>query len=255
MIDSARWLRRFGIAEPDSPRLICFPHAGGAASTFVPLARRLGPGVGVLAAQYPGRQDRSREPCIEDLATLADAFAEALRPLPQTPTVLFGHSMGALVAFEVARRLEREIGRGPDAVVVSGRHAPCTGRPVQVWDEDDLVRELHQLGGTHADVLADEDLRELALHALRGDARAVESYRCEPDATVACRLAAFVGDADPTTSVPDTSAWSRHTTAGFHLNVFPGDHFYMLTALPEVAVALADIVGGRAPWATDRVAV
>lgn len=244
MTSPDRWLRSFGRAAHGSPRLVCFPHAGGAASSFVPLARTLTPGVEVLAAQYPGRQDRSREPCVTDLGELADALTAAVRQRPGGWTVLFGHSMGAILAFEVARRLAGGPGMAPAAVVVSGRQAPSCRHGGEPWDDDDLERELRRLGGTDASVLADDQMREMALQVLRADAQAVASYRPDPDATIGCPLTAFTGDADPTTSVADARAWQRHTTGGFELRVFPGDHFYLRGRLAEVAGALGAIAAG-----------
>ncbi|BFO16870.1 hypothetical protein SHKM778_32580 [Streptomyces sp. KM77-8] len=102
---------------------MCLPHAGGSASYFFPVSRRLSSVADVLVVQYPGRQDRRREPCLGSVADLADALAGELLPLRGGPLVLFGHSLGATVAFEVARRLEAE-GAPPLALFASGRRAP-----------------------------------------------------------------------------------------------------------------------------------
>src|SRR6059058_3650797 len=102
------WLRRFGPVLDSGVRLICFPHAGGSASAYVPLARALAPEVEVLAVQYPGRQDRRHEPPIEDVNRLADLAADVLPTDSARPYALFGHSMGALVAYETALRLSQD---------------------------------------------------------------------------------------------------------------------------------------------------
>lgn len=108
-VETGAWVRRFHPDGRDAAhRLICFPHAGGSASFYFPVSRALTPGVDVLAIQYPGRQDRRHEPCIDSIAALADALAEEVRPWCDRPVTFFGHSMGATLAFEVARRLEAE---------------------------------------------------------------------------------------------------------------------------------------------------
>src|SRR4051794_9909349 len=120
------WLRRFHPAPQAAARLVCLPHAGGSASYYHPLSAALSPAVEAVAVQYPGRQDRRSEPLVDDLLVLADRLADALADEPG-PLALFGHSMGAVLAFEVARRLERE-GREIAALFVSGRRAPTAHR-------------------------------------------------------------------------------------------------------------------------------
>ncbi|WP_238846327.1 thioesterase II family protein [Nocardia terpenica] len=115
MDDEKLWFRRSQPTEQAEHRLVCFPHAGGAASYFTPVARALAPDVDVLAVQYPGRQDRRSEPGIDDIGVLADRVHDIIRTWPSRPLTLFGHSMGAVVAFEVARRLRRD-----------NPHHPCT---------------------------------------------------------------------------------------------------------------------------------
>src|ERR1700712_4687720 len=114
------WIRRFHESPGASARLVCFPHAGGAATYFYPLSRTLAPSIEALAVQYPGRQDRRAEPCVDDIHELADLVAPALLEWADRPLALFGHSMGATLAFEVAGRLEKA-GVRPAGLFVSGR--------------------------------------------------------------------------------------------------------------------------------------
>lgn len=116
------WFRNYGPAPDACVRLVCLPHAGGSASFYFPLARALSPKIEVLAVQYPGRQDRHAEPCVQNIEDMADRIAEALGPWTDRPYALFGHSMGAMVGFEVARRMEAS-GKGPLELFVSGRQA------------------------------------------------------------------------------------------------------------------------------------
>src|ERR1019366_2464785 len=107
-IESSAWIRRYHPSGASTARLICFPHAGGSASYFHPVSERFSPATDVIALQYPGRQDRRHELCIRDIDVLADRITEQLLCLSHKPSVFFGHSMGATLAFEVAWRLERK---------------------------------------------------------------------------------------------------------------------------------------------------
>ena len=112
--DTGLWLRRFHDADPGAPRVICFPHAGGSASWFLPVASALTPRADVLSVQYPGRQDRRQEPLVDDIVTLAGQITDVLAELDERPLLFFGHSMGAVVAFEVSRALAARGLAGPE---------------------------------------------------------------------------------------------------------------------------------------------
>jgi len=245
------WIRRFHPAPEAPTRLVCFAHAGGSAPFFFPVSRALTPDLDVLAIQYPGRQDRRNEPCLDSIPELADHIARELRAWTDKPLTLFGHSMGASVAFEVARRLPEEatlLG-----VVASGRSAPSIVRAERVHEGDDekILEELRNLSGTDAQLLGDEDIVRMILPALRADYKAVETYVCEPvDATIAAPITVMTGDDDPRTSLEQAKAWSRHTDAEFDLKVFPGGHFYLNDNPTAIIAALADQV---AAWVGGRV--
>ncbi|MFJ6725204.1 thioesterase II family protein [Streptomyces sp. NPDC091281] len=244
--DDGLWCRRFHPA-PDAPhRLVCFPHAGGSASYYLPVAAALSPRVDVVAVQYPGRQDRRAEPLLDDIGTLADRVHEALRGWDDRPLTFFGHSMGALVAFEVARRFERD-GGGPTRLFASGRRAPSRYRDENVHrrDDDGIIAEVKSMSGTDDRLLGDDELLRMILPALRGDYRAVETYRAEPGATVACPVSALVGDDDPKTTVDEARDWERHTTGGFDLTVLPGGHFYLNDRAADVIKLLGEHIAAH----------
>ncbi|MER7012793.1 alpha/beta fold hydrolase [Saccharopolyspora sp. NPDC000359] len=209
--------------------MLCFPHAGGAAGSFSPLAKEFTTDVEVHAVQYPGRMERRQEPLCTSVEELADRIFAALGELPDRPLGFFGHSMGATVAFEVAIRLERETGTGPLAVFVSGRRAPSTVRVEQVHEYDDkaLLAEMRSLDGTDSRVLADEEILRMVLPTVRADYRAIETYRCEPGARLACPVVALVGDADPKATAAEVERWEAHTTGPFDMHVLPGGHFFL----------------------------
>jgi surfactin synthase thioesterase subunit len=231
----ALWLRRYRPVRNAGVRLVCFPHAGGSAPFFLPVAAALSPRVDVVAVQPPGRQDRRGEPPIDDLALLASRIYEILRHQPEMPTSFFGHSMGAIVAFELARRLEAD-GRGPAHLFASGRRAPSSWRDEQVHLLDDagILAEVRKLDGTASSLLGDDELMRAALPALRADYRAIETYRCAPDVTVQCPVTVLTGDSDPKTTLEEARAWEQHTSGPFDLQVFAGGHFFLTEHTDEI---------------------
>ncbi|GAA1406570.1 alpha/beta fold hydrolase [Kitasatospora putterlickiae] len=237
------WCRRFEPAPAGAHRLVCFPHAGGSAAFFRPLAAAMSPRAEVVAVQYPGRQDRRLEPVVDDIPRLADGITAALAPWTDAPLTLFGHSMGALVAFEVALRLERA-GHPPARLLVSGRSAPTgpAGVPIDPTD-DELVADIKRLDGTEAWMLEDPELLEMILPAVRADYRAVARYRGGPDAVLSSPISALLGDSDPRAAVDDVRRWAAHTTGGFDLTVFPGGHFYLVDRAAEVIDLLRTRLG------------
>jgi surfactin synthase thioesterase subunit len=236
----SRWLMRFHPLPAAPVRLICFPHAGGSASYYHPLSRRFGTEAEVVVLQYPGRQDRRFEPVIEDIGVLADRVTEQLRTLSDKPTVYFGHSMGAIVAFETACRFEAAGLPVPRSLIVSGRRAPSTWRAETVHRRDDagVIAEVQRLGGTDVKLIDDELLR-LALPSIRGDYRAIESYTAVPDRRVSSPIVALAGADDPLTTTEEISAWAAHTSGGFRRQVFPGGHFFIASAARAVQDEIA----------------
>ncbi|MFI9630379.1 alpha/beta fold hydrolase [Streptomyces sp. NPDC052042] len=244
------WLRRYRRSTAPVVRLACFPHAGGSASAFLPLIRELPQEVDVLAVQYPGRQDRRAEPLIDNIENLVSPLVEVLRSQTGPPLVLFGHSMGATVAYEVARALEQR-GVGPAALVVSGRRAPTTnvGSLVHLYDDDRLIDELRSLDGTDRGLLADPELLELVLPAIRNDYHAVGNYVHRPGTPLSCPLTVLTGAADANVSAGEASAWSDVAAGSTHVHTFPGGHFFLFERAAEVCSV---IMGAIAPLLPGR---
>jgi surfactin synthase thioesterase subunit len=204
MTDTNRWLRRFHPADSAATQLLCLSHVGGSASYFYGVSKALSPDIDVLAAQYPGRQDRLAEPCLTSIHDLADQLVGELEPLTGRPITLFGHSMGATLGFEVARRLE-SAGVPPTALFASGRPAPSRVRREHTYLRDDagLLAAVRALGGTDALVLADDDLQRMVLPALRADFTAAETYTYEPGPLLNCPIVALTGDNDPRVTIEE----------------------------------------------------
>ncbi|MFD3328006.1 thioesterase II family protein [Streptomyces sp. NPDC058701] len=228
-LEDSPWMRRYHDSAPGAPRLVCFPFAGGAASYFFALSQSLRPAVEVLAVQYPGRQDRIGEACLENVPELAAGVAEAVAgAADERPLVLFGHSMGALVAFETAIALS-ERGLAPRALLVSASRSPSVParRDDGFTTDEELISDLRELNGTDEQLLRNAALMEVILPMVRADYRAVARYRSSPDAHVPCPITVLAGDQDPLVDESEALAWGRHTASDFRLRLFSGGHFFL----------------------------
>jgi pyochelin biosynthesis protein PchC len=240
-----RWIRCFHPTAASRPKLVCFPHAGGSASYYHPLSRALTPNVEMAAVQYPGRQDRRREPYADSVSTLVSRIVEVLEPPDEGQVyAFFGHSMGAVIAYEVARRLLLTGARGPQLLFVSGRHGPAVAHQnrLHLLGDAGLIAHLGALGGTDPRVLADTELLATILPVARADYKVIELYKHVLDPMLRCPVTALVGDADPWATVEEVASWERHTTGEFDLNVFPGGHFYLDENWHEVAGLITQAV-------------
>ncbi|WP_171165923.1 thioesterase II family protein [Streptomyces sp. I05A-00742] len=227
--DNSLWIRRFQPRPDADLRLVCLPHAGGSASFYFPMVKALPDFADVLCVQYPGRQDRRSEPLIDNIPELADRVFSVLLPWADRPLAFFGHSMGASLAFEVARRFEQEKGIIATALFASARRAPSTHRveTVHLQDDDGIIAETKRLSGTDSQVLEDDELMRMVLPVLRADYRAAETYRYEPGPPLRCPVVGLVGDADPKVTLEEAAAWAGHTEGTFDLHVYSGGHFYL----------------------------
>ncbi|MEU8709879.1 alpha/beta fold hydrolase [Streptomyces sp. NPDC048565] len=239
---SETWFRRYARTDTPRLRLVCFPHAGGNAQLFHGWPSRLPADIEVLAVRYPGRQERMDEPCIESMDELAGLISEALDPYDDLPTALFGHSMGASVAYEVAVRQEAGAGEGPAQVLLSGRNAPHRTSPTTLHRaaDDVLVAGVSRLGSLGGDPYAVPELRELLLPVLRSDYKLIETYHPHSPVALRAPIVAYQGDRDPGISYEQLLAWGELTTGAFVVRSFPGDHFYLA---PREAELTADIAG------------
>lgn len=234
------WVRRL-CGGREAHRLVCFPYAGGTAKYFVPYARALSSAAEVLAIQYPGRQERRDEPPIDDLDELTRQVVDAVLPLSDRPLTFFGHSMGAALAFEVARGLENK-GVVLTRLFVSGRRAPSRHRieRTHLLDDQLLLGSVRALAGVSARLPGFDTFARNALPLIRVDYRAAETYRYVPGPPLSCPITALTGDADPLACVEEVTAWRDHTEGPFRLRVFGGGHFYLDEHRPQVVDLLAE---------------
>lgn len=221
------WFRRFDKSLSATSRLVCFPHAGGSASFFLPLSRALSESCEVLSVQYPGRQDRRREKQAASILGLADAIAAQISSYCDKPMVLFGHSMGATVAYEVARRIEAD--SSLTALVVSGRSAPIQQRRerMHLLPDGKLIEELQKLGGTNRDALANDEVIRMVLPVVRADYQIIENYQYVPGPKLSVPIYVHNGGSDSRVSIEEANLWQAHTSSTCETHVHSGGHFYL----------------------------
>ena len=233
------WIRRFRDDDECETKLVCFPHAGGSASAYRTWPLGLPSDVGVLAVRYPGREDRLGDPFASELEALADDVADALGELARYRLVLFGHSMGASVAHEVALRLQKR-GSPPAALCVSGRRPPhvLDGQRQCFGTDEEIIADVVRFDESSAEVFADPGLREIVLPAVRADYRLVDAYPGGGRPPLDCPVYGYSGDADTEVTLEQMRSWADMTHSAFRLRVLPGGHFYLRA---EEAALLADM--------------
>lgn len=223
------WLRSYRAGPPEAMRLVVFPHAGGSASYYREFCATLSDRFNACAVQYPGRQDRRHEPYPADLHTLSDQLFDELKGFVDRPMAFFGHSMGAVVAFEVARRFEQRLSHPLEMLFVSGRRASTQPRDeaIDPTSDDNLLAEIQELSGTDQRLLSHEEMIPIILEPLRADYLALNSYTFSPAPALRTPITALTGAADPRTTKAGANAWRDRTTGPFDLRVFPGGHFFV----------------------------
>jgi medium-chain acyl-[acyl-carrier-protein] hydrolase len=228
-------------------RLFLLPYAGGASAMFRRWLPDLPPGVEAWLVHLPGREKRFRQPPIDGMGPLVAALTGALAPLVDMPFAFFGHSMGAMIAYEVARELRRRGQPSLSHLFVSGRGAPeqasGVGRLYALPNEE-LMDQLRRLDGTPRAVLENQDLIGLFLPLLRADFAVVDTYAWTPEPPLACPITAFGGTDDPAWTADKVELWRHHTSGPFKLHILSGNHFFLHTAQAQLLQLIGE---GLAP--------
>jgi medium-chain acyl-[acyl-carrier-protein] hydrolase len=216
-------------------RLFCFPYAGGGAAIFHGWPKLLPSTVEVYSIQLPGRGRRLMEKPFTRMPELVAAISQAMLSHLDKPFAFFGHSLGAIVSFEVSRLLRREHQREPQHLFVSGSGAPQTSRVGQALHDlpdSRFLKGLRELDGTPREILESNELMQLLLPTLRADFAISETYVYRPEPPLDCPITAFGGLQDQEVSRKRLEAWRNQTNAAFSLQMFAGDHFFLHDAEP-----------------------
>lgn len=229
-LDPALWLIRPKPIPSARLRLYCFPYAGGGIPTFRQWIPNFPPDYELTIVQLPGRGSFLREKPVVEMDLLIPDLLRVLQPDLDCPYAFFGHSLGALVSYEIAKVfLERGV-RQPLHLFVSGRGAPQVPDPNQpIYDLPDsqFVEKIRQFNGTPQEILANEELMQIFLPILRADFTLNETYTFRPGKLLTCPVTAFGGDRDGRVPAESLQAWKDLTIGKFQSIVFPGDHFFL----------------------------
>lgn len=234
---AADWLVCPSPDEGAGMRLICFPHAGGGPSFYSGWFDSFGSGIEVWAICLPGRENRIAEAPLDSLPQLIDRLADALQRFCDKPVAFFGHSLGALLAFELTRELRRRGVREPRHLFVSSYRAPHLPRSGEYggrMSDDALIQRVERLNGARSGLRQSDELRRLFLPALRADFQLSDLYRHEPDRVIGCPITAFGGIDDSAVPSDQLRGWREHTSSYFQLRLFPGGHFYLRSVEAEM---------------------
>ena len=225
-----RWIERSAERVPARFRLFCFPYAGAGARIFRQWAAELPFHVEICAIRLPGREHRYSEPAFRRSEQVVDSLLPVLRQFLDLPFVMFGHSMGALLAYEVTRGLLATAAVEPRALFVSGHrapHLPPRRRSLHFLPRDELIAELKALNGTPAEVFQHQDLIDVVLPALRSDLELVETYKAAGGPMLSCPVVAMGGTHDPDVLPEDIADWRATTEGPFKSMLLEGDHFFI----------------------------
>lgn len=224
-------LRRYGGRPQPLVRLVCFPWCGAGASAYRRLAPELPGHIELLAVQLPGREERLSEPKLVRMEHIIEHVFDEIAALFDRPLILFGHSMGALVAYEMALALKARTGLEPDGLIVSGHgspdHVDPDSRHWQSAADEALIANILRMGGTAPEVLENRQLMQALLPALRTDYEVLGAYVRSPPASLSCPLLACAGDRDRMVTRDGIDAWRHYSSGRYMSHWFSGDHFYL----------------------------
>jgi medium-chain acyl-[acyl-carrier-protein] hydrolase len=223
-------------------RLVCFPYAGGAATVFRDWGSKLPSSIEVYPVQLPGHGNRLSEPVFKRIEPLVQSMAEALRPYLEGSFAFFGHSMGAIISFELAHLLRREHRPSPAHLFLSGRPAPHRTKkepPTYDLPEPEFIEELRRLQGTPNEVLVHPELMSMLSPILRADLEICQTYEYAPRPQLECPITVFGGLEDQDVSREQLEGWRDYTSSSFAVRMFPGNHFFLHTSAPVLLRMIA----------------
>ncbi|MGB3314222.1 MAG: alpha/beta fold hydrolase [Albidovulum sp.] len=222
-------------------RLFCFPFAGGSAQDFEPLATHLPPWIEVVGVDYPGRRSRFGEDPLSRLDLLVHDLAVGIRAQLDRPFAFYGHSNGALVAFELARRLPKMYFRSPEKLILGAKRSPTLGaeEPMHLLPKEAFIERLRDYQGTPEQVLANTELMDLFLPILRADFALSETYQLTDPTPVGVPIHAIAGRQDHLATPAMMSAWKSLANKGFELTELDAEHFFLSSVPGQLAQSIA----------------
>lgn len=252
IVDRDRWILGPKPNPDAGGRLFCLPFAGGGASVYRGWTDAFPTSVEVRALELPGRESRFGEPRISNAGVLAKEITNALSPYLDRPFALFGYSVGALLAFEVARELHRRGGPLPAYLFVAAMRAPHVPKvhpPLAHLPREEFLDQINYYYQPSDDAWKIPELLEVFLPILRDDMAINETYEYADEPPLPCPIDAYVGADDKGTPLASAEAWRDQTSTEFELTVFPGGHFFLHEALPELQQRVRDrmkrLIGDR----------
>lgn len=242
------WILRHKQNPQARLRLFCFPYAGGGASLFRPWADALLPEVEVCPIQFPGREHRLAEPAYTRMDALVQALAEAIYPYLDRPFAFFGHSMGGLICFELARQLRRMYDRHPVRLYIAAHRAPHLPNPsvtsMLIYNQPlEMFKEVLRFEGTPERILQNDELMRVLMPTLRADFELCDTYEYRDDSPLECPFSLFGGLADTRIDTASLEAWRTHSSEACTLRMLPGSHFFLHTAQDLLLAAIAQDLG------------
>lgn len=236
------WFLRPKRARDPKLRLFCFPYAGGGASIFRGWPSALLDGVEIVAVQLPGREARVAEPAYRSMGELLPALVEAVTPLTDVPFAFFGHSMGALTAFELTRALREDGHPLPERLLLSAFRAPQLPNPnIRIYHlPDEVLKTVLLKEGTPAEVLRNDELMRALLPTLRADFELCDTYEYQEQAPLQLPMHIFGGHHDVRVAREDLQEWSHLTQGPFDLTMLPGSHFFIHGSQDLLTAAIND---------------
>jgi surfactin synthase thioesterase subunit len=256
---SNQWILNIHDAEDEVLRLVCLHHAGGAASFFRGWRGALPPRIGLSALQLPGREERQQERLETSMDRVLDEVERELVPRAERPYVLFGHSLGARIALELARRLSSRAGRAPRLLGLSATASPTGTRGIRIHElpDADFLRGIRAYAGTPKDVLEDPELMQWFLPRLRADTTLLERHEFSVSPPLDVPIACFFGIDDPVCNAEEANRWRLQTNAACTVQGFDGGHFYLrdhyrTVVKTLVRLALGEPAHASAPLAQDE---
>ncbi|MBN1411856.1 MAG: thioesterase [Spirochaetales bacterium] len=237
------WLK-YMVPKPSAKlRLFCFPHAGGAASFFRTWSCLLGEQIEILPVQLPGRENRLSEPNYTSMKSLVEDLAEVIFPYLNLPFAFFGHSMGALISFELASHLQRLGNGNPEWIFLSACRSPATIASAQKLSglkDTEFIEEFKKLEGLPGEILDSYDAMEFFLPIIRSDVRLFESFHYRGNGPVCCGVTVLGGEDDHTVSAHELESWRQYTSGEFDAHHFKGKHFYINANLCAIIRIIKD---------------